>query len=145
MDIENWVYIIVLLLSVIFSVIGKNRKKNAEPAPSPSFETEEKETTVKDEMKRLFDYYTEGQTNVFNEQEQEEQMLIDNIEQDDQEETFSESKLDDVGEEGTRTLIAEQEEANSILEVKRKKSTAFKDFNLKQAVIFSEILNRKVY
>ena len=167
MDGETWFYLIIVLISIIVSIIGRKQKKlqqqqqkqrqqEQQQAYSTS-KTAESEFTKpiyeskKTDINDFFEMFKEA-VNTEEEVEQEEyeeEQEQELIEKEEEPEILDspESELDNVTEEGV-SLIEKydyNEVEDSIIDELEEEGFKPGDFDVKKAIIYSEILNRKHY
>lgn len=153
MDVDTIIYIVIILASILIGAFGKSRKKQANTTARPSFNPIEEEKAVPYEM-TFKDLFKESQETPYQEEEfyineAQEEETEDNIEENFNKEILdtAESKLDVINEEeGIRSVIVnKKEDISSESEEKEDSSDISEDFDVKTAIIYSEILNQKYF
>jgi hypothetical protein len=132
--IETFLYI---LLTIVFIIVGSlNKKKRKAKQNSPSSVLEEQPAVAKTETKNIFDYFEEQLNTSFETEVVDNQTTPAYIEEPDVEKLDPPEMEEDVEK---QILIDKNEMKESI------KSEHSNYFDLRKAVIYSEILNRKSY
>ncbi len=153
MDVDTIIYIIIVLASILIGAFGRSRKKQANKTTRPSFNPIQEEEVIPTEM-TFKDMFNDTQETPYQEEEfyvnePQEEETEDYIEEKSNKEILdtAESKLDVINEEeGIRSVIANKKEDISSESEEKEDSTDISEvFDIKTAVIYSEILNQKYF
>lgn len=149
-DIGNWIYFIIAIFWVILSVIGRSRKKAQKQPGQPGSNSTGNQTAKipgnNENIKTLLDLFTEGETNQYNTPVN----VVEEVEKDEQvaedySKTEEHDKLDTITEEGTPTTLEDEKELEVDIKEDIIEGFTIENFDVKQAIIYSEILTRKEY
>ncbi|MFC2136819.1 hypothetical protein ACFLTE_01455 [Bacteroidota bacterium] len=166
MEPETWFYVIIAIISIVVSIIGKKQKKlqqqkqrqqqQDEYSKSASAEREPEQpsynkgrTDINDFFEMFKEAVNEEEEVEDTEEEYEENTEPELIEKEEEPEVLDSpvSELDKVTEEGISLIESYSYDIDESKEIGDLKEQGFKleEFDIKNAIIFSEILNRKQY